>query len=90
LIRGGEFLRALEKAEQSFGMGSQQLFATQITDDAVAGTALIPVGLDQTDVLINLAVGTLDLGGAEIHYVYLSMIGTVSDNTSINARYFFG
>jgi len=69
------FSLSFEEAQQSLRMGSQQLLAAQIADDAVARAAVIPKGLDQADVFVDLAIGAFDAGGSEVHYVSLS-IGT--------------
>src|SRR2546423_1327166 len=55
-------------------MRCQQVLATEIANHSVTRAAVVPVGLDQADVLVNLAVGSLDLGGPEGHGVVLLMM----------------
>ena len=68
----------LEQAQQGFGMGGQDVFAPQITDDAVAGTALIPIGFDQADVFVDPSIGAFDSGGPEKHLVLLSDVDKIA------------
>ena len=70
--RGWTFFFSLQQAQQGVGMRGQHFFAAQITDDAVARPASIPIGFHQTDIFVDGAVWALDFGGAEEQLVPLS------------------
>jgi hypothetical protein len=52
-------------------MRSQQIFSAQIANDLVPWAPIVPHRFDQPNVLVDMTVGALDFGGAEIDGVLL-------------------
>jgi hypothetical protein len=80
-VRSLAFFFSLQEAQQGVGMRGQQLLAAQITDDAVARTAGIPIGLDEADIFVDRAVWALDFGGTEEDVVPLSSARDIMKNS---------
>ena len=67
-------------------MRGEQILAAEIADHAMARAAVVPVGFDEADVLVDMAVGAFDLGCAEVHGVHLYEIGTLRHIIQIISR----
>ena len=52
-------------------MGGQQILSAQIANDLVAWAPVVPDRFNQANVLVDMTVGALDFGGAEINGVLL-------------------
>jgi hypothetical protein len=52
-------------------MWGKKVLAAEITDNAMTGTAVVPKGFNKPNIFIDVAIGALDLGGAEVHGVLL-------------------
>ena len=52
-------------------MGGQQILSSQIANDSVTRAAVVPHRFDQADILVDVTVGTLDFGGAQIQSAVL-------------------
>ena len=59
-------------AEQTFQLGEnlgEQVFAAQIGNGALLDLAVVAIGFDDADVLVNRAAGGPDFDGSEVHVV---------------------
>ena len=79
------FTRRHRRAEQrAFEFGQEkreQILATQISDDALFDFAVVTVGFDDTNVLVDVATGGPDFNGANIHEMSIT---TISANVNGN------
>src|ERR1700691_5628953 len=79
------FTRRHRRAEQSaFQLGQEkreEILATQISDDTLFDFAVVAVGFDDTDVLVDVAAGRRDFNDADIHALSIT---TVSANVNGN------
>ena len=65
-------LRAGVLAQQTLELGEdfgEEVFATQVSDGALLDLAVLAIGFDDTDILINRAAGGSDFDGSQVHVV---------------------
>ena len=59
-------------AEEALELGKQldeQIFAAQVGEGALLDLAVVAIGFDDADILVDRAVGGPDFDGSEVHVV---------------------